>query len=391
MPIDATGRDITGGPAGVHHPLRVLVVIDSLVRGGAEGLLVELARAAPRHGIALSVAYLTDKDGSPNASGLRSAGVEPHLVRVRTMWRPDDLLRVRRYIAGARPDVVHTHLGYSDVLAGVAARSLGIPAISTVHVMEWGGPLRDHVRARLGAAVRRHCIRCVITVSEGQRRRYLAERWDVPAHVVTVHNGVSHRSVAGARTTVRAELGVGVDELVVTMVTVLRPGKGHQVAVAAAEELLGQFPNLRLLVAGDGPARADVDNLLRPLGDRALLLGHRDDVPALLDASDVLLHPTEVDAFPTALLEAMAAGVPVVATRVGGVPEIVRDEVTGVLVSAPASAQDVARALGRLLADADLRHGMGERGRQRFEQEFSVDRWVEQLKREYLRAGRHVP
>lgn len=369
-------------------PLHVLVLIDSLMQGGAEGLLVELAAAAPRHGIRLSVSYLSERDGSPVAGRLRAAGIQPRIVPVRSLWRPDDLLRVRRHVARVEPDIVHTHLGYADVLGGVAARSLGIPVVSTVHVMEWGTSAKDRLRARLGAAVRRYCTERVITVSQSQRERYLANGWDAPEHVVTVHNGVGRRSVPGTGMSVRAELGLGADELLVTMVTVLRPGKGHAVAVAAAAQLLERFPGLRLLVAGDGPARAEVAELVATLGDRALLLSHRDDVPALLDASDVLLHPTEVDAFPTALLEAMAAGVPVVATAVGGIPEIVRDGETGVLVPAPARSADVVQALAPVLGDSSLRRRMGERARQRFEQEFSVDRWVQQLKGEYTRADR---
>jgi glycosyltransferase involved in cell wall biosynthesis len=117
--------------------------------------------------------------------------------------------------------------------------------------------------------------------------------------------------------------------------------------------------------------------------DAVTLAGHRDDVMDVLDASDVLLHPSRIDAFPGALLEAMAAGVPVVATAVGGIPDIVEDNVSGILVSAPATATTLREAVAPLLADAHLRDVLGRRGRERFELEFSVERWAERLRALY--------
>jgi glycosyltransferase involved in cell wall biosynthesis len=113
------------------------------------------------------------------------------------------------------------------------------------------------------------------------------------------------------------------------------------------------------------------------------LAGHREDVMEVLDASDLLLHPSRIDAFPGALLEAMAAGVPVVATAVGGIPDIIENGVSGILVPAPATPATLRDAVAPLLADAGLREVLGRRGRQRFELEFSVERWVERLRALY--------
>jgi glycosyltransferase involved in cell wall biosynthesis len=363
--------------------MRVAVVIDTLTWGGAEMLLTDLAGAAPAAGVELSVAYLRDMDGSPAAVPLRRAGVEPVLVPMTLLHDPRGLARVRRHLAALRPDVVHTHLGYADLLAGTAARSLGIPSVSTQHVMRWETEGREGAKNRLFSFARRHTARRIVAVSEAGREAYLQQEWDRPDRVVCVHNGVARTPVPGAGPEVRAELGLGPDDVVAAMVTVLREGKGHEVAAEAVAALRGSHPRLKLLVLGDGPGRAEIERVLDPLGDAVVFGGHRDDVMRVLDAVDVLLHPTRWDAFPTALLEAMAAGVPVVATSVGGIPEIVDDGVSGLLIPAPPTGRAVASALATLAGDPEGRRAMGEAGRARFAERFSVDQWARRLRALY--------
>lgn len=366
--------------------LRVRVVIDSLRWGGAELLLSDLARVAPDSGIDLSVSYLSDGGDSVAARRLAGHGIEPERVQVAGLLSPASLRSMRRHLAARAPDLVHTQLEYADVLGGVAARSLGIPSVCTLHVMRWGSGSRDRARARLAAFARRRCAYRVIAVSDAARRAYLAHGWDSDRHLVTIPNGTAAAAEPGAGAAVRAGLGIEGDELVVGMLTVLRPGKGHELAAAAVRALLPRFGRLRLLVAGDGPARAQVAELLRPLGDRATMTGHRDDVMALLDACDVLVHPSSVDAFPTALIEAMAASVPVIATRVGGIPEIVLDGETGLLIDAPPREAQLSGALAELLADPARRRAMGQSARARYDAQLTADRWVQRLSGLYRAA-----
>jgi glycosyltransferase involved in cell wall biosynthesis len=371
-------------------PLRVQVLIDSLNWGGAEMLLADYAAAAPAAGIELSVAYLNDLNGSPAAAGLKARGVEPQLVHGGRLLELPALSRLRRHLAQMRPDIVHTQLELSDVLGTLAARSLGLPCVSTIHLLarQPTGQLADSgvralAKARLAASVRRHVSARVLAVSSAARDAYLQTGWDVPSHVVVAHNGIAREPRTGDRERVRGELGIGHEELVVTILTVLRPGKGHDVVVEAVRRLLSRFPNLRLLVLGDGPARDRIHHLARPLGEAALLIGHYQDAMAVLSATDVLVHPTVMDAFPTALLEAAAAGVPVIATAVGGIPEIVEDGRTGFLIPSPASAAALADSLTPLLADERLRRGIGQRAHARFCEHFTARLWVQRLRRIY--------
>jgi glycosyltransferase involved in cell wall biosynthesis len=378
--------------SAAERPLRVHALISSLTWGGAEMLLSEFAAGAPSAGIELSVGFLEDRDGSPAAERLRQRGIEPILAAIRgplPLLNRSDHRRVRAHLAEVRPDVLHTHLGYADMFGGIAARGLRIPAVSTIHIMEWMSDPRDprnYARERLMSFVRRRCTRAVVAVSDAARHAYLATGWDRPEHVVTVRNGIVADPEIGAGPRVRAELGLAKEDLVVAMVTVLRSGKGHEVAAAAIAALRERFPNLRLVVAGDGPDRVAVEQLMEPLAGAASMIGHSDDIMSLMDAADVLLHPTFVDAFPTTLLEAMAAGLPVVATAVGGIPEIVEDGVTGSLVQAPPSAEQVAEALVPLLHDAAMRRRLGDSGRERFRREFTAEAWARRMRSLYEAA-----
>ena len=371
--------------AGAHstpadRPIRVHALIDSLGIGGAEMVLAEFAAVAPLGDIKLSVGYLKDVgEGDRTATRLRAAGVEPRPVGMPRHLGPAALLAVRRQLAEVRPEIVHTHLGYADLLGGPAARSLKIPTVCTLHSHVWDGDSRERLKLRAMRLARRACAVRVIAVSESARAAYLAAGADRPERVVVVRNGIAGTARPGAGRALRAELGIADAELVVAMVSTLRPEKAHDVAFAAVGELLASVPELRLLVVGDGPLRAEVQRAASALGDRALAIGYRPDVAAVLDSADVLLHPSRHDALPTTIIDAMAASTPVVATRVGGIPELVDDGVSGILVPAPPVASDVAAALGELLRDPDGRRRLAAAARERFEQEFTADRWAARM------------
>ncbi len=346
-------------------------------------MLADFAAFASTVDLAVSVGYLSAGSDGAARERLRRAGFEPELVQVRSLFGARDVARVRAHLARTGADVVHTHLKYADVLGGIAARSLRMPVVSTLHEAAWSGPPAERARQRLAGFVRRHCADRVIAVSGEARRSYLATGWDQPGHIATVRNGIPERPGRGSRMEMRGRFGLGEAEPVIAMLSALRPEKGHEIGFAAFGALRSRFPDLRLLVIGDGPRRAEVERMAAPFGDAAVVAGYQDDVASVLAGVDVLAHPSHADAFPTALLEAMAASVPIVASRVGGIPEIVVDGATGLLVHAPPDPAAVAAAVGRLLEDAQLRDSMGQRARQRFEAEFSPRAWLEQTRAVY--------
>ena len=364
--------------------LRVEVLIDTLGGGGAEFLLADYAAAAPAVGVEARVTSLKPlTPPSPAADRLRSRGLEPAAVPVTSMIHPRSMLAVRRHLAADPPDLVHTHLSTADFVGGAAARSLGLPFVSTIHADWFGESRASRARSWLAARARRHCAETVIAVSASSRCAYLRAGYDRPAHVIVVRNGIEDRASPGSGGRLRAELGLGPDDLVVTAVSAMRPEKNFEAAIDALALLRGRFPAARLVIAGDGPYASSVRVHARDLGKAVVLAGHREDVMELLDATDVLVHPSHFDAFPTTLLEAMAASVPVVATAVGGMLEIVRPGETGVLVPPPPTAARFADALAPLLEDRALRGRMGAAGRARFEREFGTGPWLDRLRSVY--------
>jgi glycosyltransferase involved in cell wall biosynthesis len=371
-----------GTSPGASRPaIRVHALVEGLNIGGAEGLLSEFAAVAPKVGIEFSVAALRAYGGGAGER-LRLAGVEPVVLGVGGLG-PRAFQRVRSHLAGVRPDVVHTHLVDVDLLGSVAARTLGIPAVATLHVSVWGGRPREWVLDRLAAVALQTCADRIIAVSQATRAAYLAWTRQPAERVVVIGNGIAGRAVPSAGPAVRAELGLDADDLVVTMISSLRQEKAHEVACAAVALLRPGRPTLKLLIVGDGPRRAEVAAAARPLGDSVVLAGYRADAMAVLAASDVVLHPSYHEAFPTTLIEAAAASVPVVATATGGIGEIVLDGGTGLLVPAPPQPAAIARALDTLLADPARRRAFGEAARARFDASFTAASWARELRSLY--------
>jgi glycosyltransferase involved in cell wall biosynthesis len=216
----------------------------------------------------------------------------------------------------------------------------------------------------------------VVAVSEDQAAPWLARGY--PAErIVIVPNGVPAWEPVQARAALRAELGIPEEAVVAVLVATLRPEKRAADFVTGVRLARAQHPELIGLAIGEGPERAAVEHAAA--GDPAIrLLGFRDDVGRLLGAADIFTLTSEYEAAPMAILEAMAAGLPVVATAVGGIPAIVGQRESGLLVP-PRAPERLAEALGELCAAPELRQALGQQGReahrQRWDAELMIDRY----------------
>jgi glycosyltransferase involved in cell wall biosynthesis len=351
--------------------------------GGAENILVELAEVAHYAGLELVVVALSPVPDPVHARTLRRLGV-PVVELDLARWDPRAVPRAAARLREHRVQLVHTHLKHADLVGVAAGRWLGLPVISTLHVIE-DSPARliDRYKRTAGLLARRRFAACSIAVSTAQREWYRRLSGSAEGLVV-LPNGVGDPGSlpAAARAQLRAELGVAADGLLVASASLMRPEKGHHLLLDAVA-LLPSQPKLTVALAGDGPTRPQLEARVAcdpMLADRVLFLGYRGDVPALLGAADIVLHTSLADALPTTLIHALAAGVPTVATAVGGIPDIVSAE-TGHLVATEPRA--IATAVERLAGDRSERERLGSAARMRFLERFESTGWVTRLRTVY--------
>lgn len=320
-------------------------------------------------------------------SELVAAGVRVLVLRRRSKidlvaWRP--LVRLLRH---ERIDVLHAHKFGSNVWGTLLGRIAHVPVV-VAHEHSWsyeGNPLRRFLdREIVGRGAN-----AFVAVSREDQRRMIEIEGVRPEVVRFVPNGIPDPVRLGHD--VRAELGIDASAPVVGTVGQLRPEKALGVLVDAAAILVRDFPSLRVLIVGHGPEHETLGEAVRSAGlnDTVLFAGRRDDIPDVLAAVDVAVCCSDSEGSPLSVMEYMAAGRPVVATRVGGIPDLIEDGVTGVLVPVrdpPA----LASALHGMLVDRKRRLELGRRAEASQRAEFRLDvlvRRMESLYEELYRAS----
>ncbi|HSA99603.1 MAG TPA: glycosyltransferase [Anaerolineales bacterium] len=376
------------GPA---RKYRIAYVIDGLGMGGAERLMVPILKHLNRDDFDASVCALQSKDGNPLAEEIRGLGIPVECLDIKHLRDWNALPRLTSYLRDIRADLVHTQLEFANILGNISAKYLHLPSVCTIHVM----PALDvKTKSKLHQrvewfALRYFCER-VISVSEEARQYHLAISGASPSQVTTIYNGIDLSGFVSMdrireRAAVRAELGIPTDASVLTTVAVLRPQKGIQFMIRALPAVLASHPNTYYLVVGDGShrdaLRAEVQKA--GLNDRVIFAGMRRDVARLLAASDIFVLPTLTEALPTVLAEAMAANLPIVASRVGGVPEMVTDGQNGCLVE-PEDLDGLVSACSQLLGQYELQRAMGAEGWKTVDQKFNIERQVDKLEELYF-------
>jgi hypothetical protein len=378
----------------VPKPRDILLVDHEAELGGAELSLCDLLRGLDRSRFTPHVACSTE---GPLTARARALGATVHLVsmafrsRVRKavgLWRAAAALRDLIARTGVR--LVHANTLIAGYPSVVAARRADVPSVWHV---------RDASYPRIARAACRRADRIVANSH--------ATAATLGAHGVTViHNGVPPEFFAARpdREAVRRELGWPADTLLCGMAGRLDPWKGHRVLLDAAAQVLLAAPRAAFVVAGDvlfahgraafGGYRAELEARALALGiaDRVRFVGPRADLPRLLASCDAFVHPSVApEPFGRAVAEAQAAGLPVVASRLGGIPEIVQDGRTGLLCDA-GDARALAAALARVLTDAGLRERFGDAARANAAERFTLDAHVRAVTAVWdeLLAGAHA-
>jgi glycosyltransferase involved in cell wall biosynthesis len=360
----------------------VLALVDHIgSTGGAERLALEIAvRLDPSRFASSLCASRFAPEGTPNSSEehalemMRDAGVR---FLALTRRRRAEALPWRHLIAflrSQRTQVLHAHMFGSNVWGTVIGRACRVPVVVT-HEHTWsfeGEPIRRFLDRELIARF----SDVLIAVSREDRRKMTDVERIPPSHTRFVPNGIDPQPPTVGRDT-RAELGIAPDAPLIGAVGALRAQKSHDVLIEAAVALRRDHPGLRVLIAGDGPQRGKLEALLDRLGmrDTVMLLGRRMDVPDLLQITDVAVCSSSFEGSPLAVMEYMEAERPIVATAVGGVPDLIDDGVHGLLVG-PNDPPALAAAIDELLRDPERGRKMGVQARDRRRHEFDLDAMV---------------
>jgi glycosyltransferase involved in cell wall biosynthesis len=370
---------------------KIAYLIDGLSMGGAERLMVPILKHLRLEHFDPFVCALQSKEGNPMAEEIRALGIPVECLDIKHLRDMDAIPRLIKYLKDTGADLVHTQLEAANILGNISAKLTRLPSVCTIHVMpSLDVKTKTKLHQRVEWFVLRHFCDLVISVSEEARQYHIKISGTSPKQVATIYNGIDlstflNMDYALQRNAVRAELGIPRDANVLVTVAVLRPPKGIQYMIRALPSILAVHPNTFYLVVGSGSHHDALVEEVKKAGvnKQVIFAGMRKDVPRLLAASDVFVLPTLTEALPTVLAEAMAAKLPIVASRVGGIPEMITNGQNGFLVE-PGDIDGLTKVCNHLLEHPEKREDMGAEGWKTVRQKFSIERQVDQLKELYL-------
>ncbi len=368
--------------AGARPRRKVFYFLDSLEVGGTETQAVELALRLPINVYDVTLGCLRVK--GPLLEKLKGSAVairEFHptggLDSPRGLYQ---LARLAAYLRREKFDVVHTHDLWTNLMGVVAARMAGVPAIVSsrrdlAHFDWYQGRRRNWLR-RI-----QNLSGVVLANATPIRDALIADDGFAPEKLRVIHNGVdTAKFQRGRRDRERLFPGLQNQKLVVLVGNMHTDVKGHPWLIEAAPAVLKEFPQTRFVFAGDGDSRPAFEQQAAKLGLQSnfMFLGRRSDIPDVLASCDIAVLPSRAEGLPNAVLEYMAAGLPAIASRVGGNAELVEDGVTGLLVP-PEDSSAIAAALLRLLRDPELSRKMAENGRKVAVENYSFERLIREV------------
>ncbi|MBN9657914.1 MAG: glycosyltransferase [Acidobacteria bacterium] len=381
---------VSGGPEGPR--IRVGHLIHTMAYGGIETALLNWIRTMDRRRFEVTLICF-DNPGATQAPFVEAAARDGIAVELVGWSRRKPILRAARELAAIarryRLDLIHSHNTYANLVNLAAARISRHRTVNTLYV--WSNGL-GFVRSALQWAdrltmpffdqVTAHCQETFeATVKLGmqpERLRLLVCGFEAK---------VAHLS-SEERARRRAELGAAPEDLVLINVARFWPEKAHDVLLNGFARILARVPTARLWITGVGPEEENIRKLCTTLGldSRVSFLGFRTDLAELLAQADIQVHPSDVEGVPLAICAGLAAGLPIVATKVGGLPEVIRDGVSGVLIP-PRNPEAFAAAVVRLAGDEMARRRLGAAGQRFIDEEYSLKaatRRVERLYEEIL-------
>jgi glycosyltransferase involved in cell wall biosynthesis len=322
--------------------------------------------------------------GGETATELSEKGIDVKILGISSYRNPLNTFKLTRLLKAARPDIVHTHGYFASVIGRFAARRAGIPVLlAHVHSTYWEYKKRHLLIERKLSRFTQKIICCSRAVENFVK--YTEKITD--NKTIVIYNGVDEERFFPLKspTFLRAELGMDEETAVIGTVSSLTPHKGHEFLVQAASLVLGTFPSTKFLIVGDGPLRKRLENQVKDLNihPAVIFTGTRKDIAEMLSLMDVFALPSHTrEGLGIAIIEAMAAERPVVATDIGGIPEAVNHGETGLLVP-PGDPEALSKAIIELLQNPKKAEEMGEKGRARVKEKFTTKKMLSEIENVY--------
>ncbi len=370
------------------EPNKVIFFSDAIFLGGAEEYLKLLVSEINRQKYQTRVALTKRPDIFPLAEFFERNGIDVDFVESHSKSPLENFLTPLRYFLQQRPFIVHFNLNnpFGCFFPILAAFCSGIPwKLATEHLaFELASGKRAGIRTKkLVKKILTFCLDHTIAVSQANKRLLVRDHKIDPFRVKLIRNCIDVEKYAFSmeeRCRVRKEFGIPKDQFLVGTVARFSFQKGHEFTIEAVPRIIEVFPKTRFLFVGDGPEREKLLSRIQELrvDPYVLLAGVRQDIPGILSAMDIFLLTSIFEGLPLSVLEAMAAGLPVIATRVSGTPEAVLHNLTGLLIP-PANSDAVSKAVIELLENPDQRLWMGEQGRLLAHSHFNKSFMVKQV------------
>lgn len=363
-------------------PLKVIHLVEDLKIGGAERVIADIAMGLDRKKYDVSVWCVTR--GGETATELSEKGIDVKILGISSYHNPLNTFKLTRQLKAARPEIVHTHGYFASVIGRLAARRAGISVIlAHVHSTYWEYKKR-HLMIERKLSRFTHKIICCSEAVENfvKNTEKITEK-----KTIVIYNGVDEERFFQLKnsTSIRAELGMDEEAAVVGTVSSLTPHKGHEFLVQAASLVLERLPSAKFLIVGDGPLRQRLEDQAKDLNihPAVIFAGTRKDIPEILSLMDVFVLPSHTrEGLGISIIEAMAAERPVVATDIGGIPEVVNHGETGLLVPS-GNPEALSNALIELLQNPKKAKEMGEKGRARVKEKFTTKKMLSEIEHVY--------
>lgn len=367
--------------------MRIAHLIDLLNWGGAQKLEVTFAQVARDRQIDFTVISLRHDEHTPIPDELAQSGAHVITFPARSLFDPLRIIRLVRFLRRERFDILHTHLTYANILGALAGKLASVPVVATLHSTGFDARHDHPIKRRLEAFALRYGARRIIavgqTVADAHRARLGGRVLDVIPNAVAISPALAPEH----RIALRAQLIDDPSKKILIAVGRFSPPKGYADLIAAFDLVHRAHPDTALVIVGDGALRDEISARIaaHQLQADVHLLGARNDVPALLAASDVYVLSSHYEGLPLTLLEAMSAGLPCVVTNVGEIPRVAI-EGTARLVP-PHDPATLASAIDQLLAQPTQMRAMGDAARTHIACHYAATVWLDRLLTVYAQAG----